>query len=353
MMTRMPAERLTQPARSSLIMFRPIPPLSALQPTPVTAARPTFTFSGTDNATPSGSLTFACKLDGGSFSTCTSPQTYSSLSDGSHTFQVRATDLAGNVDATPASFTWSIDATSPAVAINQAAGQADPSGSSPVLFTAVFTEPVTGFTNTDVSLSGSAGATTVQVSEIAPNNGTTYSVSVSGMTLDGTVIVSIPANAATDVAANGNTASTSTDNTVTFIFDTTPPDTTIVSGPPNPSSSGGAAFVFKGSDAVSPAGDLTFECQLDAGGFSSCSSPVNYSNLAPGSHTFQVRAIDVADNVDQTPASYTWEIRAATSLLYNGAQVVNVGSGFQPAARLSSPAPACIIWKDSQFLARC
>ena len=59
-------------------------------------------------------------------------------------------------------------------------------------------------------LSGTAGATTATVTELAPNNGTTYDVAVSGMTSSGTVVVSVPADVATDSGGNGNTASTST-----------------------------------------------------------------------------------------------------------------------------------------------
>jgi large repetitive protein len=43
------------------------------------------------------------------------------------------------------------------------------------------------------------------------------------MTSDGTVIASIAANAAQDAASNGNSASTSTDNTVTFTGVNSPP----------------------------------------------------------------------------------------------------------------------------------
>jgi large repetitive protein len=68
--------------------------------------------------------TFACSLDGAAFAACDSPKTYTGLANGSHTFTVKATDTAGNVDATPASYTWSININAPvaqdqSVATNQ------------------------------------------------------------------------------------------------------------------------------------------------------------------------------------------------------------------------------------------
>jgi hypothetical protein len=74
--------------------------------TPTNSSSATFAFSGTDSG--SGVANYACKLDGASFTPCTSPQTYTSLSAGSHNFQVRAIDTAGNVDPTPASSTWTV-----------------------------------------------------------------------------------------------------------------------------------------------------------------------------------------------------------------------------------------------------
>lgn len=115
-------------------------------------------------------------------------------------------------------YAWSVcqlgDTEPPTVTVNQAAAQADPTGSGPILFDVAFSEAVTGFTETDVVLSGTAGATTAELS----GSGPTYQVAVSGMTATGTVIATIPAGAALDADADflGNTASTSADNTVTF-----------------------------------------------------------------------------------------------------------------------------------------
>ncbi|MFC1591671.1 Ig-like domain-containing protein [Thermodesulfobacteriota bacterium] len=52
--------------------------------------------------------TFDCRLDTGAWGACTSPASYTGLALGSHTFEVQATDAAGHVDATPASYTWQI-----------------------------------------------------------------------------------------------------------------------------------------------------------------------------------------------------------------------------------------------------
>ena len=46
---------------------------------------------------------------------CASPQTYNNLFSGSHTFQVVATDPAGNIDPTPASRTWIANTGGPTV----------------------------------------------------------------------------------------------------------------------------------------------------------------------------------------------------------------------------------------------
>jgi hypothetical protein len=57
--------------------------------------------------------TFACRLDGGAWEECEPPQVYEELEDGGHSFEVRATDAASNVDPTPTGLTWEVDATAP------------------------------------------------------------------------------------------------------------------------------------------------------------------------------------------------------------------------------------------------
>src|SRR5262249_660492 len=70
----------------------------------------TFNFSG------SGATGFQCSLDGADFAPCTSPQNYSGLSRGDHTFRVRA--LNGDTVGVIASYSWTINNTAP-IATNQ------------------------------------------------------------------------------------------------------------------------------------------------------------------------------------------------------------------------------------------
>ncbi|MGE5603267.1 MAG: hypothetical protein ACM30E_09465 [Nitrososphaerales archaeon] len=149
----------------------------------------------------------------------------------------------------------------PAVTINQAAGQSDPTNVSPVNFTVVFSEPVTGFETGYVSLTGTAGATTGAVTEVAPNDGTTYNVAVSGMTGSGTVIASIPAGVAQNGSSQPNVGSTSTGNTVAY--DITNPTVTInqASGQADPTTASPINFTVVFSEAVTgfATGDVTLD----------------------------------------------------------------------------------------------
>jgi hypothetical protein len=72
---------------------------------------PTFTFSGTDEAGVTGleCRVYASSSPAPAFSNCASPYTTATLSDGNYVFEVRAKDAAGNVDATPASDSFTVN----------------------------------------------------------------------------------------------------------------------------------------------------------------------------------------------------------------------------------------------------
>jgi hypothetical protein len=78
-------------------------------PATTTSTSATFTFSSSE----AGS-TFECALDTAAFTACSSPKEYTSLAVGTHQFQVRARDAAGNTDASPAHYGWTITSTAPA-----------------------------------------------------------------------------------------------------------------------------------------------------------------------------------------------------------------------------------------------
>jgi hypothetical protein len=101
----------------------------------------------------------------------------------------------------------------------------------------------------------------------------------------------------------------------------TAPDTTITSGPADGQVIGATSvqFTFTGTDDGTAVLDLEFECQLSLDGtvtepWSGCDSsqqpfdPYLLEGLLPGDYTFEVRGVDLALNVDGTPATRTFTI---------------------------------------------
>ncbi len=271
---------------------------------PVTTDSASFAFSSSE----AGS-SFECRLDGGAWGPCTSPRAYSDLANGSHTFDVRATDAAGNTDPTPDSQTWTIsppaDTTAPNTSISS--GPAGTTGSASASFSFDSTEPGSSFQCRLDGGSWSACTSPRAYSGLA-NGSHTFEVR------------------ATDAA--GNTDSTPASRTwIILLADTTPPDTTITSGPSGTVASASASFSFSSSDAGG-----TFQCRLDGGAWAGCTSPRTYSSLANGSHTFDVRAIDSAGNVDASPASRTWTVNVPPPEPPPGEDTISV----QPGGNLST-----------------
>ncbi len=83
------------------------------------------------------------------------------------------------------------------------------------------------------------------------------------------------------------------------------PDTSIETAPWQPTTS----FSFGSTDFLIAG----FECDLDGEGFLPCSSPMDYGEVGPGSHTFAVRARDEDGAVDATPAAVSGEVPKSSS----------------------------------------
>ena len=90
-----------------------------------------------------------------------------------------------------------------------------------------------------------------------------------------------------------------------------PPDTYIDSLVPGKNA---ATLTFHGTDDLTPASGLTFECRLDFGGaWVPCTSPYTFTGVSGGFHAFFVRATDGNGNVDLTLARANGAVKGAKS----------------------------------------
>ena len=248
-----------------------------------------FTFSANE-----ASVTFTCWLDGvliGQPDECLSGVGTSDLSAGSHTFEVAATDEAGNVESPPVSYTWTVlDITAPETTITSGPPATTTSTSATFGFSS--SEPGSAF---ECALDGSATSCTSPVD-------------LTGLGV-GSHIFTV---AATDSSGNDDPTPASRSWTIEAP-DTASPETELTV---QVLAGGGADinFQFTGSDNETPTLLLAYECRLDGADtdpWTSCSPPETYFGVGPGDHEFEVRAIDQSGNADPTPASHEWSVASA------------------------------------------
>jgi CSLREA domain-containing protein len=257
-----------------------VPPETAIDSSPpalTNVAAASFEFSAVDNG-PASALVFACSLDGAEYTTCASPAEYDALGDGLHTFSVRATDAAGNADASAADYAWTVDTTPPETTITLSPSALTNSADASFEFT-----------------SNEEGTTFACSLDEAPF--TNCDSPASYMTLeDGEHTFAVRA---TDAAANTDASTAS----FAWTVDTTPPETTIAVAPPALTNAADASFELASSEPGS-----SFACSLDGAELGSCGSAALYAELADGEHTFAVRATDAAGNTDASAAIFSWTI---------------------------------------------
>jgi hypothetical protein len=228
--------------------------------------------------------TFECRTDQGPFGACSGPfvqigleahgnHTTGPLGEGFHTFEVRATNSAGDADPTPASWTWYVDLTPPVATFAMTPPNLSNDPNPQFIFVA---EP------------GATFECYVDAGPFAP----CPSVHLVGPLSDGIHTMYVRAN---DLVGNAQVTPT----TYVWTVDLIPPDTSVLRLGATPSD---PVVNF----ALSSDEPGTFECNLDGTGFVPCAPSYTTPPLANGEHTLVVRAIDTAGNHDPSPASQTW-----------------------------------------------
>jgi hypothetical protein len=250
----------------------PAPTVSGVPTAASNSKSVTATISGESGAT------FTCSVDQSAFAACQSPLTLTQLTEGQHSLAVRQTTTQGTSD--PTSFNWTVDTIAPA----------PPSLSG----TPLARTKSKGY---GISISGEIGTTF-----LCSLDGAAYAECTSPSAKLG--LAEGPHSfAAKAVDAAGNVGSAAT---TTWTVDLTPPAPPSLDGAP-------ASLTGSTSQSISFTSEpgATFQCSLDGGAFSLCSSPSVRSGLVDGPHSIAVKAVDSVGNVG-SPATASWTVNTTT-----------------------------------------
>ncbi len=236
----------------------------------------------------SGVAGFECRLDGAPYAACPDgQQSYDDLPDGAHSFDVRAVDAAGHLDGSPASTTWTVDTLGPDTDLES--GPPSVTSSTSADFT--YSADALGGTDADEFACSLDGADFTS----CPDDGTGYDGLAAGQ--------HVFQVRAVDAAGNPD----ATPALASWTIDLTAPATKITASPPPFTAATDASFAFSAVD-VGGSTVAAYECRVDDDAFAPCTSPADFSGLALGEHTFEVRATDAVGNIEATPASLSWTV---------------------------------------------
>lgn len=220
--------------------------------------------------------TYLCRLDNDRFSPCSAVVAYRNLPEGEHSFEALSIDASGNKATSPATWRWKIDLTAPIVSIVHKP------------------QPIIGETNVNFEFSANDNSLTWScLLDGNPYQPCDKQVNLSNLSAG---LHSLQVKA-TDVA--GNSGAPIITN---WEVDLTEVDTLLISGPPNLISSPQATIVFSANKRAG------FRCVFDNGPSMSCSSPLIRTNLANGTHTAVIVAVDETGREDQYPLTVSWTI---------------------------------------------
>ena len=200
------------------------------------------------------------------------------MSEGEHTFSVQAEDGAKNKESSPKSYTWTIDTS--------------------ILETTITKKPA--------KLTTETSATFEFVCNKAPCtfecklDDEAWKPCSSGVSY---ISLSEGEHAFEVRATDVRKILEMLPKDWTWTVDSKLPETTITTKPSTPTNQTTGTFEFDCNETA-----CTFECQIDNGAWSACSSAQEYPGLDEGTYTFRVRAKDAAGNIDDSPAEWMWTV---------------------------------------------
>ena len=226
----------------------------------------TFSWSGSDS---DGFITgYEVMMDGTGWSTANTSMTFNNLSEGDHTFKVRALDNDGDY-SNWVTRTFTIDLNDPPT-VSITSGPSGPIDDDDVTF----------------SWSGSDSDGYIAGYEVMMD-GTGWSTANTSMTFNNLS----ESDHTFKVRALDNDGDYSNWVTRTFTIDLNdPPTVSIIFGPSGPIGDDDVTFSWSGSDSD---GFITgYEVMMDGTGWSTANTSMTFNNLSESDHTFKVRALD-------------------------------------------------------------